>query len=131
MGTNLLLNLLLLLLLSGGGSSSSATGSGTGRDSTTTGGNGGKLGRAFSDELRKLIIRIKRRYKLGQNSYLSSGLALELRDELGQAFLIGVDADDGEELLDISSGGVGVATGLEEKVCSNVTHLQFVISAAQ
>jgi hypothetical protein len=66
---------------------------------------GGELGRASSNEL-------------------SGGLALELGDEGVQALVVGLNADSGEDLLDIGSGGVGVATDLEEEVCSDVTHLE-------
>ena len=57
-------------------------------------------------------------------SYLSSGFALELGDKSVEARLVGLNANNGKELLDIGSGGGGVATGLEEEVCSNVTHLK-------
>ena len=57
-------------------------------------------------------------------SYLSSGFALELGDKSVEARLVGLNANNGKELLDVGSGGGGVATGLEEEVCSNVTHLK-------
>ena len=57
-------------------------------------------------------------------SYLSSGFALELGDKSVEARLVGLNANNGKELLDVGSGGGGVATGLEEEVCSNVTHLE-------
>ena len=56
-------------------------------------------------------------------THLADVLALELRDELVEAVVIGLDASDIEELLDVRSRGGGVSTGLEEEVGSNVTHL--------
>ena len=50
-------------------------------------------------------------------------LAGELRDELVEALIVGVDANGAEDLLDVLSGGGGVAADLEEEPCSNVTHL--------
>jgi hypothetical protein len=50
-------------------------------------------------------------------------LAVELSDELLEALLISLDANGAEDVLDISSRRGGVATNLEEEVCSQVTHL--------
>lgn len=53
-------------------------------------------------------------------------LALELRDELLKALIVGLDTDGTKDLLHIPSRGGGVPTNLEEQVCSNVTHLAVV-----
>lgn len=50
-------------------------------------------------------------------------LALELRDELREAVVISLDANRVENLLDVTRRRGGLATDLEEEVCSNVTHL--------
>lgn len=57
-----------------------------------------------------------------RRTYLINVLARELRDELVEAVIIGLDADSSENLLDISGRRVGVATDLEEKVSSDVAH---------
>jgi hypothetical protein len=59
-----------------------------------------------------------------QYTYRVHVLALELRDELGETLLIGLDSNRVEDLLDVRRGGRGVAADLEEEVCSDVTHLQ-------
>ena len=51
-------------------------------------------------------------------------LALKLGEELREALLISLNADGVEDLLDVSTRRGGVATDLEEEVCSNITHLQ-------
>ena len=56
-------------------------------------------------------------------THLVNVLALELRDELAKALLVGLDANGTKDLLDVIGGGGGVATDLEEEVSSNVTHL--------
>lgn len=66
---------------------------------------GGKLGRASSDEF-------------------GGGLARELADEGLEALVVSLNADSGKDLLDVGGAGVGVATDLEEEVCSDVTHLE-------
>ena len=51
-------------------------------------------------------------------------LALELRDELLEALLVGLNADGAQDLLDVRRGGGGVAADLEEEVRSEMTHLE-------
>jgi hypothetical protein len=53
-------------------------------------------------------------------------LALELGDEFVEAFIVGLDSDGREDLLDVGGGGRGVASDLEEEVGSNVTHFRVV-----
>jgi hypothetical protein len=55
-------------------------------------------------------------------SYLVDVLALELGEELGEALLISLNTDGAENLLDVRSGGGGVATEGEEHVCCDVLH---------
>jgi len=57
-------------------------------------------------------------------SYLVDVLALELRDELVQALVIGLDTDAREDLLDVGSGGGGVAAKAEEEVSCEVLHFE-------
>lgn len=56
------------------------------------------------------------------STYLGNVLALELRDQLGQAIGIGLDADGREDGLDVLGGGGGVATEAEEEVSCEVLH---------
>lgn len=49
-------------------------------------------------------------------------LAVKLGDEGVEAGLVCLDANNGEDFLDVRSGGGGVAADLEEQVRSNVTH---------
>lgn len=55
-------------------------------------------------------------------AHLVDVLALELREELGETLLIGLDADGLEDGLDVLSGGGGVATELEKEVSGQVLH---------
>lgn len=50
-------------------------------------------------------------------------LAVELSNELVEALVIAVNANGRDDFLDVGSRRRGVATDLEEEVCSNVTHL--------
>ena len=65
------------------------------------------------------------RSELGRALSDQSGdiLALELSNELLEALVVGLDTDGTEDLLDVRSGGAGVAANLEEEVRSEVTHL--------
>ena len=65
------------------------------------------------------------RSELGRALSDQSGdiLALELSNELLEALVVGLDTDGTEDLLDVRSRGASVAANLEEKVCSEVTHL--------
>lgn len=56
------------------------------------------------------------------SAYLVDVLALELGKELGEALLIGLDADGAEDLLDVRSGRRGVTTKGEEHVGCDVLH---------
>lgn len=60
----------------------------------------------------------------GKRTYSVDILALELRDQLVETLLVGLNADSGEDLLDVGARRGGVTADLEEEVCSNVTHLQ-------
>ena len=135
----LLGGLLLLLLLGsvGGGSTtggSGATGSGT---TSTAAGNGGQLGRSLGDQLllRKRPMLAILLFRIGKSleffivafrSYLVDVLALELRDELLEALLIGLDTDGVEDLLDVGGRGRGVAAEAEEQVSRKVLHFDGV-----
>ena len=135
----LLGGLLLLLLLGsvGGGSTtggSGATGSGT---TSTAARNGGELGRSLGDQLllRKrprlaillfLICKSLEFFIDAFRSYLVNVLALELRDELLEALLIGLDTDGVEDLLDVGGRGRGVAAEAEEQVSRKVLHFDGV-----
>lgn len=55
-------------------------------------------------------------------AYRVNILAAKLGNEGLEAGLVGLDADGSEDLLDIRSGGGGVAADLEEQVSSNETH---------
>ena len=68
----------------------------------------------------EFVIRMKYRW----SSYSIDILSLELREELVQAIVVAVNANGGNDLLDVSGGGVCLATDLEEEVSSNVTHLE-------
>lgn len=57
-------------------------------------------------------------------AYLGEVLALELGDQGGETLLIGLDSNGLENLLDVLSGGSGVATGGEEEVSCEVLHLE-------
>jgi phage gp46-like protein len=69
------------------------------------------------------MSRITRRQWLG--AYLINGFSFELRDELVETLIIGLNADGANE-LDVCSRGRGVSTDtdLEEKVGSKITHLR-------
>lgn len=55
-------------------------------------------------------------------SYLVDALALELRDELVETLIIGLDADGLKDSLDVLGGGGGVATEPEEEERSQMLH---------
>merc|ERR1719270_983487 len=101
----LLLGLFLLLLLLGlGGRSSAAAGSsGRGRSGATAGWDGRQLLGASGDQL-------------------LNALALELVDDLVELLVFGVDTDGGDDGLNVSSRGAGVAAEDSQKVSSHVTH---------
>ena len=63
-------------------------------------------------------------HKSMNDTYSIDVLALELRDELLEAVLVGLNADGAQDLLDVRSGGGGVAANLEEEVRSEMTHLK-------
>lgn len=54
--------------------------------------------------------------------YLVDILALELRDELVEALLVGFNTDRFEDSLDVFGGGRGVTTESEEEVGCEVLH---------
>jgi hypothetical protein len=60
----------------------------------------------------------------GISSYLVDVLALELRDELVETVAVGLDTNGVEDLLDVGSGGGGVATQAEEEVSCEVLHFE-------
>jgi hypothetical protein len=140
-----LLLLFLLLLLSGRGlgsttgSSSGATSSGT---TTASRWDGCELGGSLRDELcgvSCLFGHAESRTDCA-STYLVDVLALQLRDELLQALVIGLDTDGLKDLLwcvckyarscrrfgrtnlDVAGGRRGVSTKAEEKVCCEVLH---------
>ena len=49
-------------------------------------------------------------------------LALKLGDELGETFVVSVDADRAEDALDVVRRRRGLSTDLEEQVGSDVAH---------
>lgn len=51
-------------------------------------------------------------------------LALELREELVETALVGVNTDGGENTLDVGGGGGGVATEAEEEKSGEVLHCE-------
>lgn len=55
-------------------------------------------------------------------SYLTDVLALELRHELAQTLIIGLNANGLEDLLYVGGGRRGVSTKAEEKVSCEVLH---------
>lgn len=55
-------------------------------------------------------------------AYLVDVLALELRDELVEALVIGLDTDGVEDLLDVAGRRGGVATEPEKEIRSQVLH---------
>jgi len=54
--------------------------------------------------------------------YLVDVLALELRDELVETLLVGLNTNRLKDSLDVVGGGSGVTTESEEEVCSQVLH---------
>jgi len=54
--------------------------------------------------------------------YLVDVLALELRDELVETLLVGLNTNRLKDSLDVVSGRRGVTTESEEEVCSQVLH---------
>lgn len=58
-----------------------------------------------------------------RSSYLVDVFAFELFEELGETVFISVDADRGQDTLDIGLGGVGVAGKAEEEVGCEVLHV--------
>ena len=54
--------------------------------------------------------------------YLVDVLALELRDELVETLLVGLNTNRLKDSLDVVSGRGGVTTESEEEVCSQVLH---------
>lgn len=58
-------------------------------------------------------------------------LALELRDELVEALVIGLNADGLKDSLDVLGRGGGVATEAEEKVSGEVLHFDCGISGSE
>ena len=117
--------LLLLLLLLGG----SLTGGGGGRGGSsagTTGGNGSKLLGALGNQLyggSVFVDFMNVKFSL-RNTNLVDVLALKLGEELGETLLIGVNADSGENALDVGSGGRLVAGEAEEQVSGEVLHFE-------
>lgn len=57
-----------------------------------------------------------------ESTYFLEVLAVELRDELGEALLISFDADGLEDGLDIVLRRRGVSAEGEEEVCCEVLH---------
>ena len=55
-------------------------------------------------------------------SYLVDVLAIELRQELRQAVVIGLNTDGVEDALDVLGGWRGVSTEAEEEVSSEMLH---------
>jgi hypothetical protein len=55
-------------------------------------------------------------------THLVDVLALELRDQLLQPGLIGLNTTSGEERLDVSGGWGGVTTEREEEIRGDVLH---------
>lgn len=56
------------------------------------------------------------------DAYLVDVLALELRDELLETGVIGLNTDGLKDSLDVGSGGGGVTTESEKKVGREVLH---------
>lgn len=60
----------------------------------------------------------------GRIADLLDVLALELADELGEAVLLGVNTDGGQDGLDVLGLRGVLAAELEEEVCCEVLHLE-------
>lgn len=58
-------------------------------------------------------------------SYLVDVLALKLGEELLQALIVSLNANGGEDTLDVGGGGGLVATEAEEEVSCEVLHFEF------
>lgn len=56
--------------------------------------------------------------------YLVHVLAVEFREKLGQALVVGLDADRAKDSLNVLGGRRGVATEAEEKIGSEMLHLE-------
>jgi hypothetical protein len=56
------------------------------------------------------------------SAYLLDVLALELRDESGEALIISFDTDGFENALDVLGRGRGVTAEGEEEICCEVLH---------
>ena len=61
--------------------------------------------------------------RIETKTYSVDILALELGDQLLETVILSLNANGRENLLDISGRRGGVATDLEEEVCSEMTHL--------
>jgi hypothetical protein len=59
-------------------------------------------------------------------AYLLDVLAGKLRDELVEALTLSVNTDGGEDGLDVLGRGRLVASEVEEEVCSEVLHFEFL-----
>lgn len=58
------------------------------------------------------------------SSNLVDVLALELREELAEALVIGLDTDGVEDILDVAGARGGIPSKAQEKVCSKVLHFE-------
>lgn len=96
--------LLLLLLLLGGGSVGRAGGG------TTSSSGGGTSGRNGSELLGTL------------GNELVNRLALKVLEKGGDSLGVNLDTDGRDDLLDVGSGGRGVASGVKQEVSGEVLH---------
>lgn len=55
-------------------------------------------------------------------TYLRDVLAGQLSNDLLETLAVGLDADSGQEVGHVLSGGAGVATRDEQEVCGDVLH---------
>ena len=62
-------------------------------------------------------------------TYLVDILALELLKELGQTLLVSIDANGGQDALDVVGGGAAVASEAKEEVSREVLHFAGVLFA--
>jgi len=121
-----LLSGLLLLLLSGSGLTSTTGGRGGGSGGTARR-NGSELLSTLSDQLfwsNSSVCSFFHKIFFAIETNLVDVLALELRDELLETLLIGVDTDGGEDTLDIVGGGGLVASEGDQEVSCEVLHFE-------
>lgn len=71
-----------------------------------------------------VALPVKKKFSLRRCPYLVDVLARELRDELLETLILGLNADGAEDGLDVLSRGGGVAAEVEQEVSCEVLHFE-------